>query len=436
MQLQGRVLPNRRRRLSVLIGAGTLLTLTIVLGFVLRTTATELEASEELALTLRSELHQADAALLSVLVTGEIMPERRSDLMGSVAELRRLAAEVVERGVAPAALIEEVDKFSAGAVETLEGLDRGIDLPELIVIHDESIVLAFLATSEIVDASVAEIAEAAARNRMFADVGAVVELTVVAFAIAGTVSWLRRLSTAEQAMGEKDRFIATVSHELRTPLTGVVGMAEILRESPDLSGEASELVEVIAQQGREVSYLIEDLLVAARDQMSDLSIVHEPMDACREVEKAVAAVVESTEASIVSHFEGDPWVVSDPLRFRQIVRNLVTNAVKHGGTDVRVDIGRGQGWLLVAVSERGDGLSETAAKAIFEPYTRGPGRTVTGSVGLGLPVSRMLAERLGGDLTYGNLQGRNVFSLKIPAGVAVFPAVDDAGQGLVPSQVG
>lgn len=421
MKLHGIVLPDRRRRLSVLIGTGALLALTIVFGFVLRTRATELEANEELALTLRSELHQADAALLSVLVTGEIMPERRSDLMGSVSELQLLASEVVERGVAPPALIDEIDRFSAGADDTLEGVDRGASLDYLISIHDDSIVRSFLATSEIVDASVAAIAEAAARNRLFADVGAVVELAVVALAIAGTVSWLRRLSSAEQAMGEKDRFIATVSHELRTPLTGVVGMAELLRESPDVGGEARELVEVIAQQGTEVSYLIEDLLVAARDQMSDLSIVHEPMDACIEVKTAIAAVVESIALPVGYHVKGDTRILSDPLRFRQIVRNLVTNGAKHGGGDVRVDIGRGQGWLLVAVSDRGNPLSDGDAQAIFEPYTRGPGRTVTGSVGLGLSVSRMLAGRLGGELTYAHIRGRNVFSLRVPA-----PAVSSA----------
>jgi signal transduction histidine kinase len=418
-----------------LIGAGALLTLTIVMGFVLRTRATELEGYEELALTLRSELHQADAALLSVLVTGEIMPERRADLMGSVAELQRLAAEVVERRVAPPALIDEVERFSAGASETLDGVDRGAPLEHLIAVHDDSIVLSFLATSEIVDVTVEDIKEAAARNRRLADVGAVIELTVVALAIAGTVSWLRRLSSAEEAMGDKDRFIATVSHELRTPLTAVVGMAELLRESPDIGAEARELVEVIAEQGRDVSFIVEDLLVAARDQMSDLSIVHEPMDACQEAEAAVAVVVGSMDSEIACHVHGEAKIVSDPLRFRQIVRNLATNAVRHGGSDVRVDIGRCRDLLVVAVSDRGEPLSAADADAIFEPYTRGPGRTVTGSVGLGLPVSRMLAQRLGGGLTYSHLHGRNVFSLELPAGTAA-SRPDSAGHDPALESVG
>jgi signal transduction histidine kinase len=428
MVLETRALPNRRRRLSVLVSAAVVLTLTIGFGFVLRTRATELEANEELTLNLRSQLHQSDAALLSVLVTGEIMPARRNDLMGSVAELNRLALEAVDAGVAPSELIDEIEFFSSGAFETLQGVDEGVSLDGLITIHDESIVVAFLATSEIVDDTVARIAAESARNRMMADIGALAELLVVALAVAATVSWLRRLSSAEEAMGEKDRFIATVSHELRTPLTGVVGMAELLREVPDLGDDASELVEIIAQQGREVSYLVEDLLIAGRDQMSDLSIVNKPMDALREAQAAIRAVGGPTASQVRCTAQGDAHVVSDPLRFRQIVRNLVANAIKHGGSEIRVDMAHRGRWLLLAVSDVGPRLSDADAVAIFEPYTRSPGRTVTGSVGLGLPVSRMLADRLGGDLSYSHAHGRNVFALKVPAGTSGIETPAETGK--------
>ncbi len=415
MALETHALPNRRRRLTVLVGTAVVLSAVIGFGFVLRTTATQLEANEELTLNLRSQLHEADAALLSVLVTGEIMPERRADLMGSVGELNRLAREAVDAGIASPDLVAEIEMFSDGARETLRGVDQGVPLEALIEIHDDSIVVAFLATSAIVDETVARIAAESARNRMLADFGALAELLIVTLAVAATVSWLRRLSSAEEAMGEKDRFIATISHELRTPLTGVVGMAELLKESSTTDAEAGELIDIIAQQGREVAYLVEDLLVAARDQMSELSVVHQPMDACDEAKAAIKAILDHAGMEIECTEIGDTRIVSDPLRFRQIVRNLVANAHKHGGSEVRLDVERREHDLLVAVSDRGSRLSETDAEAIFEPYTRGPGLTVTGSVGLGLPVSRMLAIRLGGDLSYSHHRGRNVFLLRIPA---------------------
>lgn len=431
MALETRALPNRRRRLTVLISTAVVLALTIGFGFVLRTRATQLEANEELTLNLRSQLHEADAALLSVLVIGEIMPERRADLMGSLNELNWLAHEAVDAGIASSTLIQEIEMFSDGAFETLAGVDDGVPLEALIKIHDESIVVSFLATSEIVDDAVARIAAESARNRTLADGGALVEILIVTLAVAATVSWLRRLSSAEEAMGEKDRFIATISHELRTPLTGIVGMAELLRDESGIDAEPAEMIEIIAQQGREVSYLVEDLLVAARDQMADLSIVHQPMDACNEAKAAIQAILDQTGLQVECNELGDTRIVSDPLRFRQIVRNLITNALKHGGEEVRMDMARRGQSLIVAVSDRGTRLSETDAEAIFEPYTRGPGSTVTGSVGVGLPVSRMLANRLGGDLTYSHSQERNVFLLEIPASTRAIAAPDDARPGSV-----
>ena len=162
-----------------------------------------------------------------------------------------------------------------------------------------------------------------------------------------------------------------------------------------------------------MSYLVEDLLVAARATMSDLSIVPADMEVCSEVREAIGAITDPAAKTIDCVSDGELVVWSDPLRVRQIVRNLVSNAIKHGGGDVEVSVRATEGWAVIAVSDRGARLSREQVVEIFEPYSRGPGPTVTGSVGLGLSVARLLALRLGGDLQYQHDGGRNVFVLKL-----------------------
>lgn len=225
---------------------------------------------------------------------------------------------------------------------------------------------------------------------------------------------MRTLSSTEAAVVEKDRFIASVSHELRTPLTGVLGMAQILTESQDLSSEDRELAEIIAQQSSDMGHLIEDLLVAARATMSDLSIVPEQMVACEQVQIALGAITHPEAKTLTCESVGVMEIFSDPLRFRQIVRNLITNAIRYGGGDIGIDAYATNGMAVVAISDAGQRLPADDVVEIFEPYTRGKGPTVTGSVGLGLPVARLLAQRLGGDLVYRHRGGRNVFELQLP----------------------
>jgi signal transduction histidine kinase len=116
-------------------------------------------------------------------------------------------------------------------------------------------------------------------------------------------------------------------------------------------------------------------------------------------------VVEETE-------KVDAWV--DSLRFRQIVRNLLTNATRHGGPIVTVRISQAEGWAIVEVADNGPGIPPEVQEAVFTPYyTLRPTPGLTGSIGLGLTVGRQLARLMGGDVTYRH-NGESVFTVTLP----------------------
>lgn len=216
----------------------------------------------------------------------------------------------------------------------------------------------------------------------------------------------------------KDEFVASVSHELRTPLTAVVGLSEeLVNVSPDgfTAEELTEFHQLIAQQSREVAYIVEDLLVAARVEIDTVSIDSQPVD----LDAEVGATIQGwpSEFRTIAHVPGDAKVDADPARVRQIIRNLLTNAIRYGGSRVTVVIGtRGKTGFL-QVRDDGAGIDHEHIERIFQPYERvsKPEVARPGSVGLGLYVSRQLANLMGGDLTCRREGEETVFELSLPA---------------------
>lgn len=213
---------------------------------------------------------------------------------------------------------------------------------------------------------------------------------------------------------EKDEFIATVSHELRTPLTAVVGLANEVLAAEDLTEEEkSELLQLVVSQANEISHLVEDLLVGARAQIGTVSIHPSPVDLAEEVTTVLSGLEEDLPFQVT---EDTPTAYADPVRVRQIVRNLVVNAQRYGGHRRRILIEpRPGGTVAVEVRDDGPALHPTDRDRIFQPYTRAHDRPgVTVSVGLGLSVSLRLALLMGGDLTYDHDGEESVFRLEVP----------------------
>jgi signal transduction histidine kinase len=222
----------------------------------------------------------------------------------------------------------------------------------------------------------------------------------------------------EESIRSKDQFIASVSHELRTPLTGIVGLAEALKSDRQLFSDAEldEFMALITEQGAELGNIIEDLLVAARADIGTLSVKPATLDIGDQLRTILSLHSSKSSGRLSVSVRGDrAEAIFDPLRFRQIVRNLVTNALRYGGDHIWAEVEvRGQN-VMAAIVDDGPGVPAGSEHAIFEAYGRGSNSIATpSSVGLGLAVSRQLAELMHGRLDYRRVDGLSRFELTLP----------------------
>lgn len=218
-----------------------------------------------------------------------------------------------------------------------------------------------------------------------------------------------------QLINSKDELVASVSHELRTPITTILGMAYELRDHAESFNpqETRDLIALIADQSRELSNIVDDLLVAARTDLDTLAVRPEMIDLNEEVSLVVMSSPPDARPAIEAHGGVAAW--ADPLRLRQIVRNLLTNARRYGGPNVSIVTGRRSGEIFLQVRDDGPGIASADREAVFEPYIRSStDRALPGSIGLGLPVSRRLARLMGGELVYRYENGQSVFELTLP----------------------
>jgi signal transduction histidine kinase len=224
-----------------------------------------------------------------------------------------------------------------------------------------------------------------------------------------------RVLELEALDNDKRDFLASISHELRTPLAAVLGFATELSDSWDVfePEEARALVRLIAGQSADISSIVDDLLTVTRLEAGTMSIYPTEVD----VTSHLADMVETTgrEAGKEIGWKGHGTVWADPTRLRQIVRNLITNAIRYGGEHVEVAVAQTGETTVIDVMDSGGPIHPSRVETMFEPFdhTDHGGRTPN-SVGLGLAVARSLARVMGGDLTYAYRDG-SVFHLELPA---------------------
>lgn len=224
------------------------------------------------------------------------------------------------------------------------------------------------------------------------------------------------LTEAQTANHAKTELLANVGHELRTPLAGVLGFAQLLRDDTGLLTDAdrTQAIRSIAEQSFELAALIDDLLIAARYEIGQLSVT-----AVRTSLRAQAAqVLENWDQSIATNIslEGDAEpAAADPARVRQIIRNLISNALRYGGPKIGVLLTSNETTTSIQVRDNGAGIPTESEQHIFDAYYRVPGQSQhAASIGLGLAVSRDLARLMGGDLTYRRHDTQTIFELQLP----------------------
>lgn len=220
----------------------------------------------------------------------------------------------------------------------------------------------------------------------------------------------------EALVRSKNDLIASISHELRTPLTAVLGFSELLQDTEAVltQSEKADIIATIASQSADLANIIDDLLVAAKAEVGMLAVLSVPVDFRAEVDQTLQGFDREHIPGVVV-LGREVVAVGDPARVRQILRNLLSNAFKHGGEHVQVRIGGDGRVATVSVVDDGPGVSVDETDRIFEPYHRSgedPGQPA--SLGLGLSISRQLARLMGGDLTYRYEAGTAIFQLDLP----------------------
>ncbi|MDF3031058.1 MAG: sensor hybrid histidine kinase [Moraxellaceae bacterium] len=238
-----------------------------------------------------------------------------------------------------------------------------------------------------------------------------------------------RLATdlaAEQAANRaKSAFLATMSHEIRTPLNAVIGLTSLLLHDPQ--GEArQQYLELIHQSGETLLCLLNDFLDFSKIESGQLELEPLVFDPAQVVSEAAALVQERAQRkglALTVAAQATPAVRGDPARLRQVLLNLLANAVKFtaaGEVGIRCHVATDDSQavrLVFEVSDTGIGIDATAQQRIFEPFTQADASTTRrfGGTGLGLAICRTLAEHMGGCITLTSTPGTgSTFRVELP----------------------
>lgn len=224
-----------------------------------------------------------------------------------------------------------------------------------------------------------------------------------------------RLNAERQLNAAREEFVANASHELRTPLTSIIGLSMLLAENETVKAEeaATELLSIIISESDDLARMVEDLLTTARLDAGALHFVFDDVDVGQEMPETVDPLTRSGPAIGVSV---EPGIVrTDRLRFRQLLRNLLSNARKYGGENIRVE-GRVEGRTYVcAVIDDGPGVPTEIEDRLFERFIHQGHQTATkDSVGLGLSIVHALTQGMGGSIAYERINGETHFTIRLP----------------------
>ncbi len=241
---------------------------------------------------------------------------------------------------------------------------------------------------------------------------------------------------AEKANAAKSEFLAMMSHELRTPLTGVLGMAELLKNS-ELSAEQGGNMRRLMQSASDLSNLLDDLFDFTRIEASEIRIEKKPFS-LREVMRATSEILQSAAAKkhlkVEARIEvdGEDALIGDPTRLRQMLIILVGNAIKFTEAgEVIVTLGAkpyddDTVILNIEVADTGIGMSKDQVDKIFEPFAQAEEGSTRrfGGTGLGLAITRRLADAMGGEISVASELGKgSTFHVKLPMRKARLDAV-------------
>ncbi|PRY95122.1 PAS domain S-box-containing protein [Hasllibacter halocynthiae] len=227
------------------------------------------------------------------------------------------------------------------------------------------------------------------------------------------------LRTREEEARLREQFVAVLGHDLRNPLTAVSAAMRLLSREVQ-SERGTELIRMTTEAADRMAALIGDVLDLARTRLGEgIELARQEV---ADLEAVIDKVVDETALSYPgitierSYDLGGPYLC-DPGRLGQLVSNLVSNAVTHGGTDrpIRIEARDDGTDLHLSVANEGEAIPEDKLPLLFEPFARGDGRASQNGLGLGLFIARQIARGHGGELTVASDDDRTVFALRMPA---------------------
>jgi signal transduction histidine kinase len=234
-------------------------------------------------------------------------------------------------------------------------------------------------------------------------------------------SYAIKAAHLEEVDRMKDDFISMASHELKSPLTAMKGYVDLLRDSENTEAERNRYLQNMATSITRLNTLVEDLLEVSRIEQNRIPVVIQQVDAAPLVaslvdEMKVSARQKNLDLSCV--FDTLPKVNADPDRLKQIIVNLISNAIKYTPKgSVTVSAKADGRWVYVTVADTGIGMSSQQAKDLFGKFYRVVSeqtKQISGT-GLGLWISRELARKMKGDITVESIEGvGSHFTLQLP----------------------
>jgi signal transduction histidine kinase/ActR/RegA family two-component response regulator len=236
--------------------------------------------------------------------------------------------------------------------------------------------------------------------------------------IATNADLVAARDAAERTLATRSAFLAAVSHEVRTPMSGILGVTDLLLQGP-LDPQQREHVEVIRRSGEAILVITSDVLDFSKLDAHKMQLEHIDLDVVRVVEEVLSLMRPRAEAkglrlSSVVDAQGLKRYFGDPGRLRQVLLNLVSNALKFtdtGSVEVRAAVdarGAGMDHVRFEVRDTGIGLSEGQQAVIFEAFSQAESSTARrhGGTGLGLTISANLVALMGGELRVDSAPGR------------------------------
>jgi len=245
---------------------------------------------------------------------------------------------------------------------------------------------------------------------------------------------LERHAAAVRLKNERDRvveaektrsyFFSAVSHDIRTPLNAIIGFSELLQAGDVPPEERKQALDMIVSSGKMLLQLVNDVLDLSKMDLGKLEFSLEPSDVgalLREVVPAFQPMMDKKGQTFVLEIDDMPILMVDPLRFRQVMFNYVSNAVKYAGPcTIRISSTYEDGLFKLTVADNGRGVSPEKAKHLMQPFVQADIKNRTEGSGLGLAICKRLVELAHGTLSIDTAPGKG-FAIHVEVPVEVAP---------------